>query len=159
MRVLEFRNIHLSKLITLSNRKLYQIVKDEIISLDRYTAGELKVIGLPGFLNTDCIVKDKFSYSNWMEKYQQYSTIKVEGLVVEQFTDVHLFVNTKTSYSFKWHTDNVDVFLYVIKGHKKLQVKNKTYLLSAGQGALIPKGHLHRAFSKKDTWALSIGRK
>jgi mannose-6-phosphate isomerase-like protein (cupin superfamily) len=142
-----------------SNGKLYQLVKDEILSFDRYNSGEIKVIGFPGFKNIDCIVKDKLSYAKWIEQYNNYSTIKVEGLMIEKFNDVHLFVNTKNGYSFKWHKDTVDVFLYVIKGQKKLQVKNKTYILSAGQGAFIPKGQLHRAFSKKDTWALSIGRK
>ena len=143
----------------MSNGKLYQLVKDEILSFDRYNSGEIKVIGFPGFKNIDCIVKDKLSYAKWIEQYNNYSTIKVEGLMIEKFNDVHLFVNTKNGYSFKWHKDTVDVFLYVIKGQKKLQVKNKTYILSAGQGAFIPKGQLHRAFSKKDTWALSIGRK
>lgn len=144
-------------LITTSNQRLLQSVRNEILSYDKYTSGELKVIGYPGFPNTDCIVKDKLSYADWLSAHLHYSTIKVEGLCIEKFTDVHLFVNTRSAYSFKWHKDNVDVFLYVIKGHKCLQVKNKTYRLIAGQGAFIPKGHLHRAFSKKDTWALSIG--
>lgn len=144
-------------LITTSNRRLQHLVRNEILSYERYVAGELKVIGYPGFANTDCVIKDKLSYSQWLETHQCYSTIKVEGLVVEKFTDVHLFVNTRSAYSFKWHKDTVNVYLYVIKGQKRLQVKNKTYLLTAGQGAFIPKGQLHRAFSKKDTWALSIG--
>jgi mannose-6-phosphate isomerase-like protein (cupin superfamily) len=147
----------LAGLTTTSNQKLLQLVRGEIVSYDKYTTGELKVIGYPGFTNTDCVVKDKLSYADWLSTYSHYSTIKVEGLTVDKFTDVHLFVNTRTSYSFKWHTDSVNVYLYVIKGQKRLQVKNKTYLLTAGQGAYIPKGHLHRAFSKKDTWALSIG--
>ncbi len=144
-------------MVTTSNLKLYQKIKKEIISYDRYISGELKVIGYPGFAKTDCVVKDKLSYAQWLENHQCYSTIKVEGLAIEKFTDVHLFVNTRSSYSFKWHKDSVNVYLYVIKGQKRLQVKNKTYLLTAGQGAFIPKGQLHRAFSKKDTWALSIG--
>jgi mannose-6-phosphate isomerase-like protein (cupin superfamily) len=132
-------------------------MRNEIVSYDKYTTGELKVIGYPGFPNIDCIVKDKLNYVQWLETHHHYSSIKVEGLCVEKFTDVHLFVNTRSAYSFKWHKDSVNVYLYVIKGQKRLQVKNKTYLLTAGQGAFIPKGHLHRAFSKKDTWALSIG--
>lgn len=144
-------------LITTSNRRLFRLVKDELESYSRYDSGELRVIGYPGFANTDCVVKDKLSYSQWLETYHQYPTIKVEGLTVEKFSDVHLFVNTKSAYSFKWHADTVNVYLYVIKGQKRLQVKNRTYLLSAGQGAFIPKGQLHRAFSKKGTWALSIG--
>lgn len=144
-------------LITTSNRRLLQLVQDELLSYNRYDSGELRVIGYPGFANTDCIVKDKLSYSQWLETYHRYPTIKVEGLTVEKFSNVHLFVNTKSAYSFKWHTDEVNVYLYVIKGQKRLQVKNQTYILRAGQGVLIPKGHLHRAFSKKGTWALSIG--
>ena len=147
-----------------SNSKLYNICRDQIISYDRYQTGELKVIGLPGLLHTDTIVRTKFSYADWVNNHSKYSVIKVEGLetmidTFRQFNprDIHLFVSNKTSFSFKWHKDDVNVFLYVIKGYKKLQVKSKTYFLTAGQGALIPKGHLHRAFSKKGTWALSVG--
>lgn len=147
-----------------SNRKLYNNCRDQIISYERYQSGELKVIGLPGLMHTDTVICNKFSYADWIKNYSKYSVIKVEGMetIIDEFKqfkprDIHLFVSNKTSFSFNWHKDNVNVFLYVIKGYKKLQVKSKTYILTAGQGALIPKGHLHRAFSKKDTWALSVG--
>lgn len=147
-----------------SHRELYRLVKDQVLSYDRYQSGELKVIGLPGFPRTDCIVNHKLSYAEWVNSYHNYPTAKVEG--IESMTnsfkklspnDIHLFVSNKTSYSFKWHTDDVNVYLYVLRGSKRLQVKNKTIILTAGQGAFIPKGHLHRVFSKKNTWALSVG--
>ncbi len=144
---------------------LLQKIKLEPISYDRYNSGELKVIGFPGFKNIDCVVKEKLSYSEWISTKDVYPTIKVEGLektIKKEFKkfkkrDIHLFVTQKSSYSFKWHSDDVNVYLYVLKGYKRLQIKNKTYILHAGQGAYIPKGHLHRAFSRKNTWALSIG--
>ena len=146
------------------NHKLYSMCRDQITSYDRYCTGELKVIGLPGLMHTDTVVRSKFSFVDWINNYTKYPVIKVEGMetIIDEFKqfsprDIHLFVSNKTSFSFKWHKDDVNVFLYVIKGYKKLQVKSKTYILTAGQGALIPKGHLHRAFSKKDTWALSVG--
>jgi mannose-6-phosphate isomerase-like protein (cupin superfamily) len=148
-----------------SNCKLLRMLQHEVVSYQRYETGELKVIGLPGYKNIDCIVKEKMSYSLWLADKHKYTTIKVEGLENKfskyfkkiKSQDIHLFVNQKNAYSFKWHYDDLDVFLYVVKGKKKLQVKNKTYWLTAGQGAYIPKGHLHRAFSCNDTWALSVG--
>jgi hypothetical protein len=150
-----------------NNVRLLRILKKEIDSYQRYESGELRVIGLPNFSHVDCVVNQHMSYSSWVAFRHSYPTIKVEGLesvVSKHFKkfnpiDVHLFVNQKNAYSFKWHYDKLNVFLYVVKGCKKLQIKNKTYKLTAGQGALIPKGHLHRAFSLKDTWALSIGMK
>ncbi len=153
-------------LITTSN--LYNLVKHEVISYDRFTSGELKVIGLAGYERTDCIVKDKFSYAEWVNCYKKYNTIKVEGIektsnIKKAFklpvSDIHLFVAQRTSYSFKWHYDDVNVFLFVLRGQKRLQVRNRTYILNPRQGAVIPKRHLHRAFSRKGTWALSIGFK
>jgi mannose-6-phosphate isomerase-like protein (cupin superfamily) len=98
------------------------------------------------------------SYSQWLESHQSYPIIKVEGLedIIVGFKSVHLFYNQKSRYSFKWHTDPVNVQLHVIKGTKFLQVRNKKYKLVAGQSARIQKNHLHRAYSVADTWALSM---
>ena len=138
--------------------KLLPLLKQEIISYDKYESGDLKVIGYPGFSNSDVVVRDFMSYSQWLESYQSYPIIKVEGLenVIKGFKSVHLFYNQKSRRSFKWHTDPVNVQLHVLKGTKLLQVKNKNYKLVAGQSARIPKNHLHRAYSVADTWALSI---
>jgi mannose-6-phosphate isomerase-like protein (cupin superfamily) len=146
---------------------LLRLIKQELDSYQKYESGELKVIGLPDLPHIDCVVNQHMSYAVWLNTRTQYPTVKVEGLerTISKFfkkfktQDIHLFVNQKSAFSFKWHYDTVDVFLYVVKGVKKLQVKNKTYILRKGQGALIPKGHLHRAFSLKDTWALSVGLK
>jgi mannose-6-phosphate isomerase-like protein (cupin superfamily) len=53
----------------------------------------------------------------------------------------------------------VPVYLYVLKGSKRVSIQNKTFIVKAGQGVLIPKGHKHRVFNYKNTWALSIGLK
>jgi hypothetical protein len=141
------------------SNKLLPILKQEIVSYDRFEAGHLKVIGFPEFPSSDIIVRDFMSYSQWLMSYKQYPIIKVEGLehIIPTAKSVHLFYNQKSRYSFKWHTDSVDVCLHVVKGLKVLQVKNRTYRLVAGQSANIPKNHLHRAYSVAGTWALSIG--
>lgn len=160
--------VRLAGLTTTSNRKLYQLVRNEVESYERYSSGDLRVIGLPGFDHLDCIVKDKLSYADWCILHNTYSVTKVEGIeknlkVFRAFrlkvTDIHLFVANRSNYSFKWHTDKINVCLYVLQGTKRLQIRNKTFLLRAGQWAIIPKGHLHRAFNCKNTWALSIGFK
>lgn len=142
-----------------SNKFLLPILRQEIISYDRYESGQLKVIGYTGFPNSDIAVRDCMSYSQWLMSYQLYPIIKVEGLenVITLSNSVHLFYNQKSRYSFKWHTDPVNVQLYVIKGEKMLQIKNQTYRLVAGQSVRIPKNYLHRAYSVAGTWALSVG--
>jgi hypothetical protein len=147
--------------------EIYKSVKDELTSYERFANNDIKVIGYPGYLNSDCTVRNKFSFSEWVCSHNQWPVIKVEGIetisaVSNNFkrfnpTSIHLFVSQKTGYSFKWHKDNVNVFLYVIRGKKIVQVKNKTYSVGPGSGVYIPKNDLHRVFSFKDTWALSVG--
>jgi len=139
-------------------RELLPLLKQQITSYDRYESGDLRVIGYPGFPNSDINVKYHMSYSQWLESHQSYPIIKVEGLedIIAGFKSVHLFYNQKSRYSFKWHTDPVNVQLHVIKGTKFLQVRNKKYKLVSGQSARIQKNHLHRAYSVADTWALSM---
>ena len=155
------------KLAGLSNKQIFKLVKDQIIEYERYEAGQLKVIGLPPNLRKDSIVNEKFSFLEWLEQYRQYPAIKVEGLedikrLRSAFSslkpkDIHMFVSQRTSYSFKWHTDDLNVYLYVIAGEKRVEIKNRVHVVRAGNGVFIPKGHLHRVLSKRDTWALSVG--
>ena len=139
----------------------------EITSFDRYLSGDLKVIGLDNYPNSDSIVSEHFSFSEWLIYYKKYPIIKVEGIekvrsILKQYKnfdpkDIHLFVSQKTGHSFRWHRDNVNVYLHVIKGKKIVRLKNQTFILKKGQGVHIPKRSLHKVFSVKDTWALSIG--
>ena len=139
---------------------------NEIISFDRYQ--NRQIIAIERKNNTiSWHVNDKLTYGKWLQLVQTYPSVKVEGLennkkLVKYFgntniKDIHLFYNPKTSYSFNWHYDCEDVFLYVVKGFKIVKIKNKIHRLYAGQGVKIPKGHLHKVLSKKGTWALSIG--
>ena len=152
------------------NRKLYKIVKDEIISFDRFSSGQLLALDrsiLSGFLSWNA--KEKFTYSEWVKSLNTFTVVKVEGLEDNKnlckyfrkikIKDIHLFHSIKTDYSFGWHQDSVNVYLYVIKGKKRVSIKNKNFIVKAGEGILIPKGHRHRVFNYKNTWALSIGMK
>jgi len=140
------------------NKQLLPLLRQEIISYERYQTGQLKIIGYPGFGKSDVIVREFMSYINWLETYKQYPIIKVEGLedIITETHSVHLFYNQKSRYSFDWHTDPVNIQLRVLKGTKVLQIKNKTHKLVAGQSVRIPKNHLHRSYSVAGTWALSI---
>jgi ribosomal protein L16 Arg81 hydroxylase len=147
---------------------LFKEIKDEIVSFERYQNRQL--IAIERF-NTAISwhANDKLTYGEWLSNLQAFSSVKVEGLednkkLVKYFSDIkikdiHLFYNPKTSYSFNWHYDCEDVYLFVVKGFKIVKVKNKTHRLTAGQGVRIPKGHLHKVLSKKGTWALSVGSK
>ena len=106
------------------------------------------------------------SYSDWINSYKDFNGIKVEGLETTNLPkhfksikvkNIHLFLNQKSGFSFKWHSDDLNVFLYVVKGYKRVYIKNKMFKLQAGEGVYIPKHTLHKVFSDKNTWALSIG--
>lgn len=148
---------------------LFKEIKDEIISFERYSNRQLVAIERTNNKSISWHANDKLSYGEWLSKLHTLPSVKVEGLednhkLINYFgsmniKDIHLFHNPKTSYSFNWHYDCEDVFLYVVKGFKIVRIKNKIHRLSSGQGVRIPKGHLHKVLSKKDTWALSIGSK
>lgn len=115
----------------------------------------------------DWAVKDKLSYSQWIDTYKQYPVIKIEGIELNseilktypnlQIKNIHAFFSQKTGYSFKWHKDDLDVILLVLSGHKTVHLRNNIIDLYKGEKLLIKKGHIHKVFSKRGTWALSIG--
>ena len=147
--------------------RLYSLLKNELISLDRYLSGQLKVIGYKEFTHSDTTVSNVMSYADWGTTFKLYPIVKVEGLesnkqIVKsvkqhRVKNIHLFVSQQSGKSFDWHTDKINVYLYVFKGRKIVQLKNRVVTLYPGHGIVIPKGHLHRVFSKRNTWALSIG--
>lgn len=158
----------LDGLVTLYKKKILNLFKNEIISFDNYLDSSLKVIGLPGYQHSDCIVRDKYSYIDWVNCYKEVPIIKVESIKKKfplikynhgKILNIHLFVSQVKSYSFDWHSDSVNVNLHVLKGKKKVYVKNKILILESGNSIFIPKGYKHKVLSDKDTWALSIGYK
>lgn len=152
----------------LNQTKILKLLRDEIISFDRYNSGQLIALDRnvkSGFLSL--IANKKFSYTEWVKNINSFTVVKVEGLednptirrAFKQFKikDIHLFNSIKTDYSFGWHHDVVNVYLHVLKGKKRVSIRNKTHIISAGQGIVIPKGYKHRVHNYKDTWALSVG--
>jgi mannose-6-phosphate isomerase-like protein (cupin superfamily) len=151
--------------------KLLKLIKNEIISFDRYIAGQLIALDRNGVKSgfISLIANKNFSYTEWVNNLNSFTVIKVEGLednkiIRDKFKkfkikDIHLFNSIKTDYSFGWHHDTLNVYLYVLKGKKRVSIRNKTCIVTAGQGVFIPKGHKHRVYNYKDTWALSIGLK
>lgn len=150
-------------------RCLTRGIKDEILSFERFVNGQTIVVDRSTGKMLSWKAKDKTTYKEYVNNLKTYSAIKVEGLeeykkITNLFKnykikDIHLFYSPKTSYSFGWHSDSVNVLLYVLKGKKHINIKNKKYILGTGDSILIPKRHIHRVFNYKDTWALSIGIK
>ena len=149
------------------NRTLLQLTKDLLVDYHRYENQTIKVIGYPGHPHADCLVNEKFDYLSWLQRYKTFPAIKVEGLesindIAANFTrfdikNIHLFVAQRYGYSFNWHKDDVNVYLHVIKGQKIVLLRNKRIVLNPGQGAYIPRHHIHKVHSRANTWALSIG--
>ncbi len=134
---------------------LQSILEDAITSYDRYETGDTKFIQD----HIDSIVKDSITYSNWVAEYQQYPVVKVDGIenyLTMPCSTIHLFLNNEANYSFDWHKDDVNVFLYVVKGKKQVYIEQDMIELSEGEGVHIPKGSMHKVYSDADTWALSI---
>ena len=141
----------------------YSSLLKELLSFQRYESNE--IVGIRNSL--DIFIRDKMTYGEWVNSYKSFSTIKVEGIesinsVTRKFKkfhtkNIHLFVTQETGVSFKWHRDNVNVYLYVLKGSKIVQLRNKTVTLKTKQGIVIPRNHIHRVFSKAGTVALSVG--
>jgi ribosomal protein L16 Arg81 hydroxylase len=150
-------------------KNLYKTLKEEIISFERFDNNEIVVIDRTGHTMWSWYANQKLSYTQYVSSIKNYSAIKVEGLEKNQnikkffgklkIKDIHLFYSPKTDYSFGWHHDTTNVMLYVIKGRKRVQIKNKIYILKSGDCVSIPKGHKHRVFNQRDTWAISIGLK
>lgn len=146
---------------------IHDIIRDEIHSYDRFASGQLKVIGLPEAPETDSVVCEHFSYGQWVAAAEQYPVVKVEGLedipyLMDYFrhvnpVDIHLFVSNREGYSFGWHEDYVNVYLFVVDGLKKVYMKTGTSIITNNQGVYIPERTLHRVWSQQGTWALSIG--
>lgn len=150
-------------------RGLLKEVKDEIISYDRYANGQTIIVDRTGHTMWSWRAKDKSSYKDFVDQIKQYAAVKIEGLEANKnllkhfknykIRDIHLFYSPRTDYSFGWHNDSVNVILYVIRGKKRVSIKNKRYILRTGDRILIPKGYMHKVFNYKNTWALSIGLK
>ena len=146
-------------------------LKDEIQNHNRYEARQLFYIDEEG---RDREVKEHMTYGEWLREFNRFKVIKVEGLedvawlrevldeVVKNITgkerqDIHLFVNQKPGVSFKPHCDDKDVYLYVVKGNKKVNMNNEVKPIYDDEGIIIEKGVQHFVESEADTWGLSIG--
>ena len=146
-------------------------LRDEIQSHDRYNARQIFYIDDEG---RDREVKEHMTYGEWLREYERFKTIKVEGLeetkwitecvdeVVHNITgkkrsNIHLFVNQKPGVSFKSHKDDLDVYLYVVKGKKKVSLNGEVKPVYDDEGILIEQGVKHFVDNEADTWGLSIG--
>ena len=129
-----------------------------ILDYDKYNDDLIYVIDEDG---KDHKVKDLFSYSSWIENYDCHN-VKVEGIDTNidfphPIKNIHLFYSGVGGVSFKEHCDDVNVFLYVTKGEKKVHMNGKISLLKKNQGVIIPKGVYHKVDSEPGTIAYSIG--
>ena len=134
---------------------IHEILKDAVVSYDHYENGNTKYIQD----HIDSIVKDVMSYAQWVTLYHSMPVVKIDGLEEQlpiKSDTIHLFLNNDADYSFDWHKDDVDVFLYVVKGKKKVHIEQEVIEITEGKGVHIPKGSMHKVYSDADTWALSI---
>ena len=137
---------------------------NEVTSYDRFIDYQIQIIDKDG---NDHFAKDLVSFDKWINVWQSYPNIKVEGLDDRNYhtqlefdrriNSNHMFVNNIGRFSFKKHKDDTNVYLHVVKGKKFVHMNDEIITVSEGQGIHIPKGFYHKVDSEKDTWALSIG--
>lgn len=144
---------------------MIDLLKSEIESYNRYENNQLFYIDQNG---RDYSVKSQISFSEWLLIYKSFPTLKVEGLEdntlikskfskIKNINSIHLFVKQQKGFSFDWHKDNTNVYLYVIKGIKKVFIDDEVSLVNSGDCIYIKKGKKHKVDSVDDTWALSVG--
>ena len=119
----------------------------------------------------DFRLKDEMSFASWLQQWRNQDSIKVEGLednasIVANFpflniNSIHLFANLKGEFSFPKHSDDVNVYLHIVQGSKKIyqwvdDMKYETFI-QVGQSHVINSGVEHEVDSEKNTWALSVG--
>ena len=137
---------------------------NEVTSYDRFVDYQIQIIDKEG---NDHFAKDLVNFDKWINVWQSYPNIKIEGLDDRNYhTQInfdkrininHLFINNKGGFSFQKHKDDTNVYLYVVKGKKLVHMNDDIITVTEGQGIHIPEGTYHKVDSVKDTWALSIG--
>jgi hypothetical protein len=125
---------------------------------------------------TDINYKNFIDYAEKIRKcYNGGQTIILKGL--ESFhplvaqkalsygpnVDAHLYLTKSAgAVSFDFHEDDRDVYIHMIKGSKKFEVKTQAsiekHILKEGHELFIPKGVLHRGQSLGLTIMISFGR-
>ena len=151
------------------NNRIFNLIKNEIVSYERYEAGHLLAMDRSG-PKLMCWPCQKFSYAYWVNHINDFTSIKVSAAenikplyqAFKKFKivgDIQIFYSAKRDYSFDAHKDVVNVYLYVVKGRKKVKVRDRIHILRPGQGIYIPKGHMHQVFNDANTWAVSLAVK
>ena len=119
----------------------------------------------------DWFVREKFTYSEWINNWKNSTNVLVTGLEEDQkvleksqkllpeerINSIHMFHNVNGGYSFDEHKDETNVFLYVERGKKHVHMNGEIFTVSANEGIHIPKNVSHKVDSEADTWSLSIG--
>ena len=118
---------------------------DEIYLLKNFQETLLNTIDLRGISNIKKVIMRKI-----LDEV-------VKNITGKERQDIHLFVNQKPGVSFKPHCDDKDVYLYVVKGKKKVNMNNEVKPIYDDEGIIIEKGVQHFVESEADTWGLSIG--
>ena len=126
-------------------------LKTEIQSHTRYEARQLFYIDENGL---DREVKEHMTFGEWLREVLDEVVKNITGKTRQ---DIHLFVNQKPGVSFKPHKDDKDVYLYVVKGKKKVNMNNEVKPIYDDEGIVIKQGAEHFVESEADTWGLSIG--
>ncbi len=119
-------------------------LRDEIQSHDRYNARQI-------FYIDD---EEGLEETKWITECVDEVVHNITG---KKRSNIHLFVNQKPGVSFKSHKDDLDVYLYVVKGKKKVNVEGEDKIAYADEGVFIKEGQYHYVDNEADTWGLSIG--
>ena len=156
---------------------IIKILIKEIVSYDNYVNGLTYVISqhrvgareFYGSVSANAL----YTYHEYLHNLKSFNAIQINNVdktyqinsflkknfKFKKFLNCSIFFNSTTNYSLMKHKDNYDVYLYVLKGKKKVQIQNKKRTLIQKQGIKIQKNFSHKVFNQKNTLALSIAYK
>lgn len=117
-----------------------------------------------GLMNQLSFVSDSMN-SGFPIKVENMETYSEEIFLLSQEVErlnnkpcnVHMFVGFAGKGSFGWHSDDSDVFCYMVSGIKQMETESGIHQLNAGDWLYMPNGIRHCATNITDTVMLSFG--
>jgi mannose-6-phosphate isomerase-like protein (cupin superfamily) len=132
-----------------------------------YEQGMIRIVHPDPMKHTASSIMDVIAFEDRVIKIEQYDKFNAVLFAVCRDLGIdfshqgpvtcHVFVSPAGAESFPEHTDPDDVYLFMLRGEKRIRVEDHEHRLRAGNGLFIPHGTPHEAFTDQDSVMLSFG--
>lgn len=142
-------------------------LEDLYQSLLAYEQGMIKIVHPDPLRHTASSIMDVVENEDRVIKIEQYE--KFSQRLFDLCRDLgsafghrgpvtcHVFISPVGGESFPEHTDPDNVFLYMLRGVKRIRLDGRETLLKAGETLFIPYDTPHEVFTLQDSVMLSFG--